>query len=141
MLPKLLIFVFFLLNINAKGQCVGHKKMDTLIFYSKSLKPVDTIHFTAIYKSIGKNPHLTIVKSLIKQKKITPGDYSTSLEFIPTGGSKAIYLPFRNADVLVFKELVKNQNSGMRICIQAIILNGYRKIDNEVFFIIDQVKL
>ncbi len=50
-------------------------------------------------------------------------------------------MPFRNADGLVFKELVKKQNSGRRICIQAIIFKEYKKVNNEFFFIIDKVKL
>ena len=139
MLRKTLFAFFFFLSVNARGQCLEYKNIDTSIFYSKLSKTIDTVHFTAIFKSLGKNPHLSIVNSLIKQKKIAANDYSTSLELILTGVNKIVYLPFKNIDSTLFKALAKNQNSGKQVCIDAIIFKEYRKINSSIFFVIDKI--
>ena len=53
----------------------------------------------------------------------------------------SLYLPYKDIDKELFSRLSNQKNSNKTICIEAIIIQGYEKLNNRPFFLIDRVWL
>jgi type I restriction enzyme, R subunit len=60
---------------------------------------------------------------------------------LPLGSDSSLYLPYKDIDKEIFSRLSNQKNSNKTICIEAIIIQGYEKLNNIPFFLIDRVWL
>ena len=60
---------------------------------------------------------------------------------LPLGSDSSLYLPYKDIDKEIFSRLSNQKNSNKTICIEAIIIQGYEKLNNRPFFLIDRVWL
>ena len=137
------IFMFFLVFFNLTFSLLAqtNQSFDSLV--NKVLngkKETDTIIFSAIISSIGKNPQQDLVKRLRKGSMIH-GNYNTSVSFTPVGTSENFYLPYNDSEPLILNKLRESnvKRNQISIKMRGVFYKGYHHIDRKLFFLIDKI--
>ena len=134
----LVIIIIFFLFSEIKAQQVIN--LDYIIsMQNHSGKKVLHFSFKAIYLSIGKISQREMIKKMSTRKLISKKNYTSAISFAIE--NKKMYLPYKDSDDIVYKEIIKSTAIEKRIRIFARAFYNYNKYNNEPFFLIEKIEL
>jgi hypothetical protein len=140
-MKALMISIFCFFSSLCHAQCENSNLFDVSFFNQHLLQEKDTLYYIGTYISLGKVSQRDLLKKLSSKKIIDKALYSSAIEFLPLGSDSSLYLPYKDIDKEIFSRLSNPKNSNKTICIKAIIIQGYEKLNNRPFFLIDRVWL
>lgn len=135
----LLLFLIAVAN-SCFSQKFHNNEFDSTIFNKQSRKTQDTIVFEAIFHSIGKISQSNTLECISKGKFIDINDYNTAISFTPTSYKKSMYLPYKDVDPSIYAKLINVENKNTRILITGRVIHKFKKVDGELFFLIDKIE-